>query len=35
VRRLLTRYSVEQAEASTARWKQLGEYLMVKYIDGM
>ncbi len=34
VRRLLTRYSVEQAEASTARWKQLGEYLMVKYIDG-
>jgi len=34
VRSLLTRYSVEQAEASTARWKQLGEYLMVKYIDG-
>lgn len=34
VRQLLTRYSVEQAQASTARWKQLGEYLLVKYMDG-
>ncbi len=30
----LTKYSSEQAENSTARWKQLGEYLLVKYMDG-
>ncbi len=30
----LTWYSCSQAEKSTARWKQLGEYLLVKYIDG-
>ena len=30
----LTQYSGEAAEASTARWKELGEYLMVKFLDG-
>ncbi len=32
--KFLTDYSVSQAQASTERWKKLGEYLMVKYIDG-
>ncbi len=32
--RFLTRYSCEQAQQATARYKQLGEYLMVKYLDG-
>ena len=32
--RFLTWYSCSQAEKSTARWKKLGEYLLVKYIDG-
>lgn len=32
--RYLTGYSCQQAEQATARWKKLGEYLMVKYIDG-
>ena len=32
--RFLTAYSVAQAQRSTARWKELGEYLMVKYLDG-
>ena len=32
--RFLTTYSVAQAQRSTARWKELGEYLMVKYLDG-
>lgn len=32
--RFLTWYSTTTADAATARWKQLGEYLIVKYIDG-
>lgn len=34
VRTLLNAYSVEKAEATTKRWKELGEYLLVKYMDG-
>jgi dipeptidase len=30
----LTNFSNYQAEASTAAWKKLGEYLLVKYMDG-
>ena len=30
----LTEFSVTQAENSTAAWKKLGEYLLVKYMDG-
>ena len=30
----LTNFSCSQAEASTAAWKKLGEYLLVKYMDG-
>lgn len=30
----LTNYSCNIADQSTAEWKRLGEYLMVKYIDG-
>ncbi|MDR3137797.1 MAG: C69 family dipeptidase [Tannerellaceae bacterium] len=30
----LTWYSVSTAKEATARWKELGEYLLVKYIDG-
>lgn len=30
----LTDYSCQTADAATARWKTLGEYLIVKYIDG-
>ena len=30
----LTRYSNEQAQNATARYKKLGEYLLVKYLDG-
>lgn len=30
----LTNYSTEQAQAATADWKKLGEYLMVKHLDG-
>lgn len=30
----LTNYSCQIADQSTAEWKQLGEYLLVKYIDG-
>jgi dipeptidase len=33
-RKFLTWYSGHSAEQATARWKQLGEYLLVKYIDG-
>lgn len=33
-RRFLTEYSVNEANAMTQRWKQLGHYLLVKYIDG-
>ncbi len=31
----LTDYSISQAQESTARWKALGEYLVVKYMDGV
>ncbi|HSN50222.1 MAG TPA: C69 family dipeptidase, partial [Bacteroidales bacterium] len=31
---LLTNYSDKTGDALTARWKKLGEYLLVKYIDG-
>ncbi len=34
VRMLLTDYSVTQAQSTTKRWKKLGEYLMIKYMDG-
>jgi len=30
----LTDFSLAQAEKSTASWKKLGEYLLVKYMDG-
>ncbi|GAB4343802.1 MAG: C69 family dipeptidase [Calditrichia bacterium] len=30
----LTRYSVEQGEMVTKRWKKLGEFLIYKYLDG-
>ena len=30
----LTKFSSSQAEASTEAWKKLGEYLLVKYMDG-
>lgn len=32
--KLLTAYSNEQAQMATARYKKLGEYLFVKYLDG-
>ena len=32
--KFLTWYSTTEPNRSTARWKQLGEYLVVKYIDG-
>jgi hypothetical protein len=30
----LTKYSVSQAQESTAGWKDLGIYLFVKFLDG-
>jgi dipeptidase len=33
-REWLTKYSCQQAEESTAAWKELGIYLIVKYLDG-
>jgi dipeptidase len=33
-RRFLTWFSTSTADNATARWKRLGEYLLVKYIDG-
>jgi dipeptidase len=33
-RRYLTRYSVKTGEMTTARWRKLGEELMVKFLDG-
>ncbi len=33
-RQFLTSFSNLQAENSTAAWKKLGEYLLVKYMDG-
>ncbi|MEI7675572.1 MAG: C69 family dipeptidase [Bacteroidales bacterium] len=32
--RILTNYSITSALKSTDRWRKLGEYLLVKYIDG-
>jgi dipeptidase len=31
---IINEFSISRAMESTARWKKLGEYLMVKYIDG-
>lgn len=33
-RKFLTWFSSTTADRATARWKELGEYLLVKYIDG-
>lgn len=33
-RKFLTWFSTTTADNATARWKKLGEYLLVKYIDG-
>jgi dipeptidase len=33
-RKFLTWFGASTADNATARWKQLGEYLLVKYIDG-
>lgn len=33
-RNFLTEFSVNEASNMTARWKELGQYLLVKYIDG-
>jgi dipeptidase len=33
-RRFLTEYSVNEANNMTKRWKELGQYLLVKYMDG-
>ncbi|MBP1663654.1 MAG: peptidase dipeptidase [Bacteroidetes bacterium] len=33
-RKYLTDYSNQAAEKTTAEWKKLGEYLLVKYMDG-
>ena len=33
-REMLTTYSCEAAEYSTSTWKELGEFLMVKFLDG-
>ncbi|MBR3566262.1 MAG: C69 family dipeptidase [Paludibacteraceae bacterium] len=33
-RKFLTHFSCKEAEASTQAWKKLGQYLMVKYLDG-
>ena len=30
----LDAYSRQAADSSTVRWRELGEYLMVKYLDG-
>jgi dipeptidase len=33
-RKFITEYSVNEANNMTLRWKQLGQYLLVKYLDG-
>jgi dipeptidase len=30
----LNHYSVNEAQSATANWRKLGEYLLVKYLDG-
>jgi hypothetical protein len=32
--RFITEYSVNEADNMTAHWKKLGQYLLVKYMDG-
>ena len=32
--RFLNAYSVAQAQQTTVQWKKLGEFLLVKYLDG-
>jgi hypothetical protein len=32
--KFLTWFSTTTADQATARWKKLGEYLLVKYMDG-
>lgn len=34
-RKMLTQFSCDQAEQSTQAWKKLGEFLLVKYMDGV
>ena len=31
----MTAYSIDQAQYAFDRWKKLGEYLMIKYMDGI
>ncbi|MDB4583732.1 C69 family dipeptidase [Draconibacterium sp.] len=33
-RKFITEYSVNEANNITSRWKKLGQYLLVKYLDG-
>ena len=33
-RKFITEYSVNEANNMTQRWKELGQYLLVKYVDG-
>jgi len=33
-RKFITEYSVNEANNMTKRWKELGQYLLVKYLDG-
>lgn len=33
-RNMLTQFSTQRGDYTTLRWRQLGEYLMVKYLDG-
>ena len=33
-RKFITEYSVNEANNMTIRWKELGQYLLVKYMDG-
>lgn len=33
-REVLTAYSTETAESTVSRWRKLGEFLLVKYLDG-
>lgn len=34
-KKFLTSYSIAQAQYAFDRWKQLGEYLLIKYMDGI
>ena len=33
--KFITDFSINQAEEATAKWKKIGEYLMVKRLDGV